>query len=115
MKLRRILPCLALSLALTAYAAVASFGPTGEARLGVTTTSARVILSTTGTPTAARVTNLGSQTAFVLLGTSTVTVTSATGLVLTPGESIYLTLGSNTYIAGITNSGTSALAVDLGS
>lgn len=48
------------------------------------------------------VSNLGPNPAVVLLGTSNaVTVTASTGIAVIPGQSIPLTVGSNTYIASI--------------
>jgi hypothetical protein len=81
---------------------VSSFGPTAATSLIAGLASTNVILPTTGTPTVILVTNMGVVPAYVLLGTSNaVVVTSATGLPIMPGKSIYLTVGSNTYLAAI--------------
>jgi hypothetical protein len=100
-------------MAVTTYPA---FTPTGRAQLGATPTSANVALSTTGSPDQARITNLGQNVAFVVLGTtSAVVATGATGVTILPGTSFTLALGSNTYLAAITLDGGTALNVDLGS
>ena len=68
-----------------------------------------------GTPsgdTSLRVANLGPCHIAVKLGTdNTVTVTSSTGLVILAGEVMYLTLGSNTWIAGVSCGGPSSSSI----
>jgi hypothetical protein len=99
-------------MAVTTYPA---FTPTGRARLSVSSASVRAALSTTGTPTSVLVTNLGQEPAFVLLGSSAVVSTVTTGLTVLPGDSIFLAIGSNTDLAAVTQSGGTALTLDLGS
>jgi hypothetical protein len=92
-----------------------AFTPTARAQLGVSNVSARVLLPTTGTPTIARVTNAGEQDVFVLLGSASVVATVATGLTLLARSSIFFVIGSNTDLAAITQSGGTAVTIDLGS
>jgi hypothetical protein len=79
--------------------------PTGNVTLNAGTTSANVELPATGSNVV--VTNTGSNTAFgaspawVLLGNSSVTVTTATGLQIPAGSTVMLPLGSNTFLAAI--------------
>ncbi|MGB8478661.1 MAG: hypothetical protein WCE63_07450 [Acidobacteriaceae bacterium] len=82
--------------------ALSSFTPTGAASIVANGSSQNVLLPTAGTPTIAIVTNVGNDVAYLLLGTSNaVAVTPSTGLALLPGDSINLTIGSNTYLAAI--------------
>lgn len=100
-------------MAVTPYPA---FTPTGRAQLGATPVSANVALSTTGSPNQVRITNLGQNVAFIVLGSSNAVVaTVATGVTVLPGTSFTLALGSNTYLAAITLDGGTALNMDLGS
>ncbi|MEI7296608.1 hypothetical protein WCQ02_31080 [Paraburkholderia tropica] len=99
-----------------ATATVPSFAPTAAVNLPVGVTSANVVIPTTGTPQAAIVTNIGEHTTFVQMGVgNTTAATTATSLAITPGDSIALTIGTNTYIAGITLSGQSQLNIAVGS
>jgi hypothetical protein len=66
-----------------------------------TSASQAVELPTSGSPTTALVTNIGSAVGYVLLGDSSVAVTSGTGLAVLPGASVALTIGANTYLAAI--------------
>jgi hypothetical protein len=77
-----------------------------------TETSQASLLSTTGAPTTAVITNPGNQPAYVLLGTSSVTVSPTTGVMVAPGASVSLPIASNTYLAYI---GATVLQVVLGS
>lgn len=97
--------------------ALASFAPSAAAALSAGLTSANVLLPTTGAPTIALVTNVGSVPAFVLLGSSSaVAVTTATGLVIMPGASVALTIGANTYLALIAGSyGIANVSISVGS
>ncbi len=62
--------------------------------------------TTLGTDNAVRVANLGPCHITVKLGTtSAVTVTQSTGITILAGQTEYLTLGSNTYIAGVSAGG----------
>jgi hypothetical protein len=100
-------------MAVTTYPA---FTPTGRAQMGATMVTNQVALSTTGSPTTARVTNLGLNAAFVVLGTSAAVVaTVATGVTILPGGEFNLALGANTHMAAITQDGGTALNIDLGS
>jgi hypothetical protein len=96
--------------------AESAFTPTARAQMAAEPTSSNVALPTTGTPTLLRVTNLGPFDAFVLLGSSSaVAAAVATGLtVLARTSSPFLVIGSNTYLAAITQSGGAALNLDLG-
>lgn len=91
-----------------------AFTPTDRARLAATTISNRVALPTAGTPTIARVTNLGPEDAFVLMGDSAVAVTLGTGLVVLARTTQYLVIGVNADIAAITQNGNAALNIDVG-
>jgi hypothetical protein len=95
--------------------ALASFAPSGYANLIGSGASQSVILPTSGTPTTALVTNIGSQITFVALGGSSVSVSPSTGLPLTPGQSIPLTIGSNTYLAAATAGGALQISIVVGS
>jgi hypothetical protein len=56
--------------------------------------------------TVLRVCNLGPCPIMVKLGTTgAVSVTSSTGLAIMPGNTVYLTLGANTFIAGVAAGG----------
>lgn len=78
--------------------AIASFAPTAPSiTIAATGTSARTVLPTTGTPTIALVSNLGSSTAFVALGDNT--VVAANGIPVMPHSQLALTIGTATNIA----------------
>jgi hypothetical protein len=95
--------------------ALPAIAPTGQADLPVNTTSANVQIPATGTPTQVLVTNLGPLTAFVVLGTSNaVAATTDTGTPVLPYASLPLTLGSNTWLAGITQGNTTVLRLTAG-
>lgn len=88
-----------------------AFVPTGNATLAVSNVSARVALPSAG-PTAL-ITNTGNVPVYVKFGD--VTVTAATTDTPIPAQqSIALNIGSNTYIAAITASGTSNITVSTG-
>lgn len=112
--------CIALFAALAmfvgqAFAALPAIAPTGQASLAVGTASANVQVPATGTPTQIMVTNMGPLTAFVVLGTSNaVTATPSTGTPILPYTSVVLTLGSNTWIAGITQGSSTVLVITAG-
>lgn len=94
---------------------IASFAPTAAVNLPISATSANVLIPTTGTPTVALVTNMGERIAFVQMGTSnTVAATTTTSLAIEPHDSVALTIGSNTYIAGIALSGVGQLNIAVG-
>jgi hypothetical protein len=53
--------------------------------------------------------------AFVLLGaSSSVVSTVATGVTVMPNQSLFLGVGSNTYIAAITQNNWASLTIDVG-
>lgn len=95
-----------------ATASIAAFAPTGQAALSTTTSSARVALATVG-PTAV-VQNTGSNTAYVLFGSGSVTVTALTGYPVTAGATVAFDVGANTNIAGITSTGVTTLSITTG-
>ena len=90
---------------------VAALAPTGQATLAVTTASASVAFGSTG-PTAL-ITNNGTSTAYIALGTSGVAATTA-GTPINAAQSVALDIGANTYLAAITASGTASLAITTG-
>lgn len=94
--------------------ALAAIAPTGQVDLPVSTTNNTVQIPSAGTPTQVLVTNLGIQAAYVLLGGSNVAVATDTGTPILPGDKLALTLGTNTYIAGITQGGNSVLRITAG-
>lgn len=91
------------------------FQPAGGANLSVSSSSGRVAM--VGGGPEAVVTNYGSVAAFVEFGTVAVVATTASTCVL-PGTSVVFSipgsLDSNTYIAGITASGTTSIQVSTG-
>lgn len=95
--------------------ALPAIAPTGQADLPINTVSANVQIPSAGTPTQVMVSNLGPLTAYVLLGTSnTVTVTTDTGTPILPYTSLPLTLGANTWLAGITQGNSTVLRLTAG-
>lgn len=94
--------------------AIASFAPNAAVALAVSVTSSQVSLPTTGTPTIAVVTNIGSQPAYVALGSSSASVVAGAGMVVMPGAPLVLTIGANTNIAAITLSGATGLNIAVG-
>lgn len=97
---------------------IASFAPTAAINLAVSKTSANVQLPSTGLPTAVLVTNPGEYLAFVQLGTSnTVTASVATSIAVPPypAPPVALTLGTNTWIAGISLAGVVNMNIAVGS
>src|SRR6266851_6763465 len=98
-------------LPVNATSSIAAFAPTGQAALAVTTTTANVALASVG-PTAV-VVNTGTVDAFINFGSNTVTATTSSYL-LKAGWGIAFNIGTNTYIAAITSSGTTNLAITTG-
>ncbi len=81
----------------------AGFTPNGNyASLAVTAVTGNVALPA-GTSVA--VANTGSQTAFVNLGTSNAVTATTANIPVGGGQTIAFTVGSNTYLAGIANTG----------
>jgi hypothetical protein len=89
----------------------AAFAPSGQTSLSVTNVSGRVALPTTG-PTVL-VQNTGSNTVYLNFGSASVVATTG-GYPIQAGYAIAFAAGSNTYIAGITSSSTSTLAITTG-
>lgn len=92
---------------------VAGFFPTGAADLAASSVSARVAFPTTGSNLIAVVQNTGAVTAYVVAGNSSVTATTA-GTPVLPGGTVLVPVALNTYIAGITASGSTSLTVQTG-
>jgi hypothetical protein len=80
-----------------------TFAPSGYTSLEASAASTNVALPSGSSPTAVLVTNLSGYLAYILLGDSEVSVSSSTGTPLLPGDSIGLTIGSNTNIAAVGN------------
>jgi hypothetical protein len=96
--------------------AIASFAPSGAVNLPVSTTSSNVELPSDGSPTAALVTNMGEHVAFVELGgDDTVSASVDSSVAIMPGRSAALTLGTNTWLAGVALAGVSRLNIAVGS
>lgn len=73
---------------------------------GFASTAVAIPGTSLGTDTAVRVTNLGPCHITVKLGaTNAVTVTQSTGITILAGDTLYLTLGANTFIAGVAAGG----------
>lgn len=95
--------------------AIASFAPTAGFEMTVTATSSQVVLPTTGTPTIALVSNLSQKPVFVALGaSSTVVAVAGACAVVLPGQSLALTIGTNTNIAAVTLAGLAGLNIAVG-
>lgn len=97
---------------------VNTFLPTGNATLSVSSTSSSVALPTNAASTpiasqSALITNTGSQTAFVIFGNSSV-VATVYGFPIPVGASVGLNINNNTYIAAITSTSTTTLAITTG-
>jgi hypothetical protein len=84
----------------------------GYATLSATTSSSRVQLPAGGPNVG--ITNTGTDTVFVLLGSSSVVVTANTGQPVLAGKNLTIALGTNTYLAGLANSGTQVLSIQVG-
>lgn len=87
------------------------FAPTGNASLSVSTSSSRVALGSASATTI--ITNTGGVAISVKLGNSSVTA-ATTDTLIQPGTAWVFATGSNTYVAAITASGTSALVASTG-
>ena len=84
----------------------ASFQIDGVAATSFGSSSSRVALpGTPGSDNCVRVANQGPCHITVLLGTGTVTVANNTGLMIPAGQVEYITIGTATYIAGISCGG----------
>lgn len=97
------------------YAALPAIAPTGEVSLAVGTVSSNIQIPATGTPVQVLVTNAGPLMAYVVLGTSnTVTASTVTGVPVLPYTSLPITLGSNTWLAAITQGNGTVLLITPG-
>lgn len=87
---------------------LSGFTPNGSysSPLSVSTSSANVAVPT---GTVVIVSNTGSATAYVNLGTSNAVTATTSGLPIPGGSSVSVTVGSNTYLAAITSSSTTTL------
>jgi hypothetical protein len=92
-----------------------AFTPDASVGCSAGPTAAAVLLP--GTPasdTTLRVTNIGNNPVGVKLGTSSaVTCTMSTGLVVMPGQTEYLGIGANTYLALCTGAPGTSSSVNL--
>lgn len=86
-------------------------GATPPANLAVSSSSARVQLGTTGTSVV--IENIGATDAFLAFGTSSVTATTA-GYSLRSGTSKVFNLPASSYVAAITSSSTTTIAITQG-
>lgn len=101
--------------------ALASFNPTASFTFPIGKASAAAAIPTTGSPTTMVVTNIrapGNETGnvgFVQMGTtSAVQASDLTSYAVLAGQSVVLTIGSNTYIAGVTQFGETQLNITVG-
>lgn len=91
-----------------------TFSPTGTTAITASSVSSNVALPASGSNLTVLVTNGGSVTAYVALSTSNSVVATTSSTPILPGASIPLTQGINTYLAGITASGTDVLTITSG-
>lgn len=82
-------------------AGLLNFTPSDYGSMSASSGGNVAIIPTSGSPTTLLVTNLGAAPAALLLGTSSTMTppTQATGVVVMPGQSVALGIGSNTYVA----------------
>lgn len=92
--------------------AVDPFAPTGNASLSVTTTSARVALGSADDTTLVQ--NLGSVSACVNFGNSSVTSVLGSCTPVAPGMAIAFDANTATHVAALTSSGSTTLGVTTG-
>jgi hypothetical protein len=83
--------------------AIPSFALSAVASLVAGTVSSNVLLPTVGSPTTALITNMGESLVYLLLGSSEVVASAATGVALLPGASLALTIGSASNLAAISD------------
>lgn len=89
------------------------FNASGQTTLTATTTTSNVALPSSGATVV--VSNAGTTTAYVALGASTVTSTTATGTPVLAGSTVVLlATPAQTYIAGITATGSDVLTITTG-
>jgi hypothetical protein len=84
----------------------------GYATLSATGSSSRVALPAGGPNIG--ITNTGTDVVFVRLGDSSVTVTTANGQPVAAGQKMTIAVGTATYLAGISGSGTQVLTIQIG-
>jgi hypothetical protein len=84
----------------------------GYATLSATGSSSRVQLPAGGPNIG--ITNTGTDVVFVLLGNSSVTATTANGQPVAAGQKMTIAVGTATYLAGISGSGTQVLTIQIG-
>ena len=96
--------------------ALASITVTASAFLTAGTTSANVLIPTTGTPTTLLVTNTSDQMAYVALGIGAGTTATLNASIAIPRQStsVPIAISTNTYIAGIVAIGTAGLSITVG-
>ena len=92
-------------------ASLGGFQPSGTytTPLSVSSTSSNTAIS--GSDPVQMITNVGSVTAYVNLGTSAAVVATTSDIPISAGASVPLTVGSNTYLAAITASSTTTLNI----
>lgn len=91
-----------------------SFAPAASAQMPVSDASSQVAIPGTDN-SILRVSNPGAVAAYVLLGSSAeVSVTPESGMVVEPGETAWLTIGSETNIAAVTAAGFTQLNLTAG-
>lgn len=96
-------------------ATVPSLAPTSAFNMLVGQQTANQAWSATGTPTIMLVSNIGDQTVYVALGSSTVKADPAASTAILPRTPpVSLTLGANTNIAAVCPAGASAINVTVG-
>lgn len=91
---------------------IPSFAPVTGTVLALGTTSINATIPTGGT--IALATNLGSGIAFLAIGTSAALAATNSGLPVLPGDSVAITIGSATTIAGLTLAGATGLNLTVG-
>jgi hypothetical protein len=101
--------------------ALASLNPTASLTLPAGKASTAIAIPTTGSPTTMVITNIcapGSDrgnVAFVQMGiTNLVQASDLTSYSVLPNQSVVLTIGSNTYIAAVTQFGETQLNITVG-
>ena len=90
-----------------------TFIPSASASLSVTSTSARVAVPDTTQQTIV-VTNTGASTAYIAIGGSSIVATTSS-IPLAVGQTVAFATGGNSYVAGITSAGSSAISLQSGS
>lgn len=97
---------------------ISVFTPSGYALLTASTVSASGVLGSTAASTPAATTaviqNLGTDTAYVLLGASSVVATTATGYPVQGSQTAVLTVRNATHFAAITEAGSPVISVTTG-